>query len=273
MRKLIVSLGLICGSGVAVASPLVESGTVLPENHAFQEFDNQYYLGIGTSYGNLTNSYAENTNYGTTFIGFGIERLFDMGLWVRFDGTMMIGYSNYNSTNPNATTGPLGQDPSIGNLNFKVGYAFPVIADTLLVTPYALVGRNTNLTSNSLNNNMSSSGGVNNLSSNVTQDYFLTGGLGGRLEYRINKIFDVYFDQNMLYNSDRSQQSSTYTSASNYQLTSTLGAKFNVWDELQLGLQAFYTYNALTGSPTAAQQYQLYQQNQIGTMATIGLTY
>jgi hypothetical protein len=273
MRKLIVSLSLVLSSSLALAVSPAESGVVLPENYAFQEFDNQYYIGIGTNYGNLTNSYAQNTNYGTTFVGFGIERLFDMGLWARFDGSMMIGYSNYNSTNPNATTGPLGQDPAIGDLNVKVGYAFPVLVDTLLVTPYVLVGRNTNLTSNSLNNNLSNSGGVNNLTSNVTQDYFLTGGLGGRVEYRINKVFDVYFDQNVLYNSDQSQPTATYTSASNYQLTSTLGAKFNVWDELQLGLQAFYTYNALTGSPTSAQQYQLYQQNQIGTMATIGLTY
>ena len=41
MSKFIVSLGLICGSSLAVASPLVESGTVLPENYVFQEFDNQ----------------------------------------------------------------------------------------------------------------------------------------------------------------------------------------------------------------------------------------
>ena len=274
MRKILIILGFSISCTYSFAADVAAESAVLPENHAFQEFDNQMYIGYGTTYGNLTNAYNQNSNYGTTLIGIGVERLFDMGLWLRFDGTLMTGYSNFNSSNPNAVTGPLGQNPSVADLDIKVGYAFPVVKDTLLVTPYALVGRNTNLTSNSLNNNNSSgSGGTNALTANVTQDYFLTGGIGGRIEYRINSIFDIYFDQNALYNSDRSGPTSNYTSATNYQLTSTLGAKFNVWDELQLGLNGFYTYNQLSGAAAPEQFYQLYQQNQVGGMVTVGLTY
>ena len=58
---------------------------MLQENHNFK-FDNQMYIGYGTTYGNLTNAYNQNSNYGTTLIGIGVERLFDMGLWLRFDG-------------------------------------------------------------------------------------------------------------------------------------------------------------------------------------------
>lgn len=260
-------------SAFATNTPIAAESASLSQYHSFQEFDNQYYVGYGTGYGNLTNSYGQNSNYGSTFIGIGVEHLFDMGLWARVDGTLLSGYSNFNSSNPNAETGPLGQDPSVGNLDLKVGYAFNAIPDKFLVTPYILLGRNTNLTSNSLNNNMSSSNNVNNLSANVTQDYFLTGGFGGRVEYRIDKYIELYADQNALYNSDNSQPNSSYTPASNYQLTSTLGAKFNVWDELQLGVNGFYTYTQLSGAPSIAQQYQLYQQNQIGMMATVGLTY
>ncbi|TXI92948.1 MAG: hypothetical protein E6Q33_05320 [Neisseriales bacterium] len=270
MRKFVAVLGLSILPMMAMAA---ESAPV-SNNHYFQEFDNQFSIGFGGTYGNLSNAYGQNSNYGTTFIGLSVERLFDIGLWGRVDASLMTGYSNYNSTNQNAVTGPLGQDPSVAGINFKLGYAFLPIQEHLLVTPYILLGRNTNLTSNSLNNNTSpSGGGTSQLNSNVTQDYFWTMGFGGRVEYRINKVFELYADQGFLYNSDQSQPSSTYTPANNYQLVSTVGAKFNVWENLQLGLQGFYSYNQLSGAVTSAQQYQLYQQSQIGGLASIGLNY
>lgn len=269
MGKRLLSLGLVVLIGNVLASQ-TDSSTV--ESQVFQKFDNQFYIGMGTSYGNLTNAYGQNSNYGTTSINFGFERLFDIGLWLRFDGSMLTGYSNFNSTNPNALTGPLGQNPSVGNMDAKLGYAFMPLAEKLLVTPYLLFGRNTNLTSNSLNNNQTTTAGVQNLT-NVTQDYFLTLGVGARLEYRLNQIVAVYFDQNALYNSDQSTPNANYASASNYQLVSTLGAKFNVWQSLQLGIEGFYSYNQLSNGVTQLQQYQFYPQNQVGGMATIGLTY
>jgi len=270
MRKLITVLGLCMLPTLAMAA---ESEPVAA-NHAFQDFDNQFSIGFGGSYGNLSNAYGQNSNYGTTFIGLSIERLFDVGIWGRVDASLMTGYSNYNSTNANAVTGPLGQDPSVAGVNFKVGYAFMPVEDHFLVTPYVQLGRNTNLTSNSLNNNTSpGGGGTSQLNSNVTQDYFWTVGFGGRVEYRLNKVFELYADQGFLYNSDQSQPNSNYSSANNYQLVSTIGAKFNVWENLQLGLQGFYSYNQLSSAVTSAQQYQLYQQNQVGGLASIGLTY
>lgn len=272
MYKLKLLLLLTLGFTSVWASTTNVAESSVPENQAFQAFDNQYYIGIGASYGNSRNAYGQNANYGTTNVGFGVERLFDMGLWLRFDGSMMIGYSNFNSSNPNAITAPVGQDPSIANLDIKVGYAFPVLKDTLLVTPYALLGRNSNLSSNSLNNNMPNDG-TNNITINASQDYFISGGVGGRIEYRINNIFDLYFDQNAVYNSDRSQPSPSYAPANNFSLTSTIGAKFNVWDELQLGANGYYSYYSANTSPTAMQLYQLVPQNEIGGMITIGLTY
>ena len=126
------------------------------------------------------------------------------------------------------------------------------------------MGRNTNLAMSAI---------MANGQANVTNDYFITAGVGARLQYVINSYIDVYLDQAWTYNWDQSGPLYGIMPQNNQLFTTTLGAKFNVWDELQLGLQAFYMYNALTGSPTAVQQYQLYQQNQIGTMATIGLTY
>ncbi|MEN9946153.1 MAG: hypothetical protein RLZZ293_539, partial [Pseudomonadota bacterium] len=140
--------------------------------------------------------------------------------------------------------------------------------------PYALIGRNTNLTSNAINNNQTTNpDGTKSLNANVTQDYFLTGGLGARLEYQVDHYWLFYYDQNLIYNSDRSQPTSDYSSANNIQLTSLLGVKANVWDELQIGVSGFYTYSKLTASKTFNQQYELYPQNQVGAMVSLGLTY
>ena len=275
MHKRITLAVLVLSSSFVLADNLSSAESSPPAaNHAFQEFDNQFYLGYGTTYGNLTSAYGQNTNYGSTVIGVGVERLFDMGLWVRVDGALLSGYSNFNSTNPNAKTGPMGQDPSVANLNAKIGYAFNALPNELLVTPYIQLGRNTNLTSNSLTNNITTSpSGVSNLTANVTQDFFLTSGIGARVEYRLNKYIMVYGDQSALYNADMSSPVSTYNPASNYQFVTTLGGKFNVWDQLQLGLVGTYNYSQLSGASSFAQQYELYPQNQIGIMATVGLTY
>lgn len=274
MHKLKLLFLIAMGTTSVFAAQVEESAPVALDNQAFQKFDDQFYLGFGGTYGNLKNAYGENANYGMTTLGFGVERLFDMGLWMRFDGTMMASYTNFNSSNPNAITAPMGQDPSIANLDMKIGYAFPVVKDTLLVTPYGLVGRNTNLSSNSLNNNMSTGGdGTTTPTVNTTEDYFLTGGIGGRIEYIPTEWAEVYFDQNILYSSDQSQPTSTYASMSNFSFTSTVGAKFNVWQELQLGASAYYTHYALVNGATSAQQYQLNPQNNISFMATVGLTY
>ncbi len=242
---------------------------------AFQKFDNEYYLGYGLSYGNLKNMYGQNSNFGTTYIALGVERLFAIGLWGRVDASLMTGYSNFNSSDPNAFATPLGLDPSIANFNLKLGYGFSLIPATLLITPYALVGRNTNLTANTLNNNQSINNGIAYSDANVTQDYFLTSGLGGRLEYLINNTIELYYDQNALYNSDRSNPNSSYNPVSNYQMTSTIGAKFNLWKQLQLGVTSFYTYTQLANSSStrANQPFQFYPQHQIGGYMSLGLSY
>jgi hypothetical protein len=94
MRKILIILGFSISCTYSFAADVAAESAVLPENHAFQEFDNQMYIGYGTTYGNLTNAYNQNSNYGTTLVGIGVERLFDMGLWLRFDATLMTGYSN-----------------------------------------------------------------------------------------------------------------------------------------------------------------------------------
>ncbi len=243
------------------------------ENQAFQDFDNQYYIGYGLGYGNTKNGYGQRAAYSTNSVGFGVEKLFDMGVWIAFDGVMVSDYVNH-SSNPNAQANPVGQDPMLAALDVKVGYAFPVLKDTLLLTPYGTFGRNTNISSTSLKDNMTpDGGGTNTITVNSTKDYFLASGVGGRLEYRVDSVFDFYFDQNFVYNIDMSNPNAQYAPMSNISLNSTLGAKFNVWRELQLGAQTFYSYSALTHTLANSQQYDLVPENTVGGMITVGLTY
>lgn len=245
-----------------------------PSNEAFQEFDNQYYLGYNYLYGNAQSGYGQTASYGANNIGFGIERLFDNNVWFAFDGTMMVSTTNLTPNNPNTQTIPtLGINPAFANMNAKIGYAIPILKDELQVIPYGLFGRNTNISTNSISNNLNPDQGGTSGLTNATNDYFLSAGIGGRLEYRINKVIDVYFDQNIIYSHDMSQPNVAYNPVNNFAFNSVLGGKFNVWDPVQLGLQAFYNGYVMTQPASAQQQYQLEPQSQVGIMATIGLTY
>lgn len=270
MKK--ISLMLLF-TGIVVPSFATDlSESALPANQAFQNFDNQFYVGTGYGYGFLQNGYNQTGNYGAVTLGLGVERLFDIGIWARFDATLMSNYYTY-SNNPNVMSSPAGNDPNLATMNLKVGYAFPLVQDELQIIPYGLVGRNTNLSANALNNNTSDSGGTKDLTVNSTQDYFLSSGLGGRLEWRLDNSIMLYADQNLVYSADMSHPNSDYSSASNLGFNTLLGAKFNVWKELQLGAQAQYSHYVLTNNPTQAQMFQMNPTDVLGGMVTIGLTY
>lgn len=270
MKKLNLLLLLLGVSASSFADNNIESDL---SNASFQKFDNQYYMGLGYGYGNLQNGYNQNAGYGVVNLGLGVERLFDMGLWMRFDALMMSNYYNY-SNNPNTSSViTAGMDPSFASMNMKLGYAFTTFQDTLQLTPYALAGRNTNLSANAINNNTDPDGGTNNFTTNATQDYFLTGGIGGRVEWRLDDTTMLYADQNILYNADMSHPNSNYSSASNTAFNTQLGAKFNVWRELQIGAQAQYSHYILSNNPTQIQMFQMNPTDMITGMITIGLTY
>ncbi len=115
---------------------------------------------------------------------------------------------------------------------------------------------------------------------NLASDYFYTGGLGGKIDYRINHAIMLYADELYTYNWDNSgavksiQTSSNLYgksyAATNYTFTSTLGARFNVYKALQLGVNGFWN-NYQPQSNISGLMYT--PTNTIGYMATVGLTY
>ena len=276
MRKILVSL-LSVSSASAFAV----------NNGAFQQFDNEYNVGYGASQMTLQNGAGNQTLQQNQFITLEVERLFDMGIWMDVNANLVLSQNslgNQATGTGNGQSGiagqpgmPASQDPNFGGVNAKVGYAFPVLSQHLQVTPYALVGRNTNLAMSSI---------VANGYNNVTSDYYYTGGVGGRLEYRINQYILVYGDQLISYNWDQSAPTAGIQPQNVMNYVSTVGAKFNVVKNLQLGVNGFYNnYQQMSAAPSPTpsinggstsngQLTTIYQpQASMGGLVTVGLTY
>jgi hypothetical protein len=256
MRKLLVSLLALSGVSAFAAS-----------NGSFQQFDNQYNLGYGMSQYGLQNGAGSTAQVTNQFINLEVERLFNDGIWMDVNANMVTSsLTNQPAGTIGAGAGPLNQSPTLGGLNAKVGYSFQLIKRHLLLTPYALVGRNTNLAASTL---------VTNEGANITNDFYYTGGVGGRLEYRINKYIDVYADQLAAYNWDQSGPTLGYQPQNNMMFTSTIGAKFNLYRNFQLGVNGFYNnYQYQAAAPADTTGTSIYQaQNGLGGMVTVGLTY
>ncbi len=260
MRKLLL-LSLVGVSPVFAATTANESGNVYS---AFQKFDRQYNVGFGVTSGNLTNGQSGAVN-NSEFINLEIERLFNVGIWLDVNANLLTYYSQGADPAIPALGTTTGSQPNFGGLNAKVGYAFPLIKDTLMITPYGQIGRNTNISSYTMN--------YAEPTTNLTQDYFWTVGGGARLEYRLNSVFDFYLDQSMVYNSSQAPTTQGVPPNDNYQYTTTLGAKFNLYRNFQLGAQGFYNSYYFTNSPYTSYGSVLVPQNTVGGLISVGLTY
>lgn len=260
MRKLLISLLALSGaSSFAMA------------NNLLQQFDNQYNLGYGMSATGMQNGAGSHSQANSQFINLEVERLFDAGVWMDVNANMV---TSSNNDQPAGSTGagsknPLNQNFNLGGMNAKVGYGFSLAHQHLMITPYGLVGRNTNVAASTILAN-----GQQNMANN---DFFYTAGVGGRIEYRVTSWFDIYGDQNAAYNWDQSQPNMFYQPQNMTTYTSTLGAKFNIVKNLQLGANAFYTnYQYMAAAPTVGTgtTSSVYQpQSTVGGMITVGLTY
>jgi hypothetical protein len=277
MRKTLVALLALSGASAFAM-----------DNSAFQQFDNEYNLGYGITQMGLANGGNQQTLQQSQYLNLEVERLFNVGVWADVNANMMIatnslgnqatGIGQGNSGVGGVPGMPATQDPYVGGVNAKVGYAIPLVSQHLQVIPYVTAGRNTNLAMSTI---------VGNGYNNITNDFFYTGGVGARLEYRINQYIDLYADQNGTYNWDQSGPSGGMQPKNNMVFTSTIGAKFNVVKNLQLGVNGFYNnYQYLAAAPNTSSAnggaisgstigtYSVYQpQNQFGGMVTIGLTY
>lgn len=203
----------------------------------FQHFDNQIGFGMSAQQGNFnTRDAANHPNvYDMVALNLEVEKLFDVGLWLD------VNVSNLQTYTQTTAVNPLGAYPFIATFNAKVGYNI-AFTNFFSMTPYINFGKNANLTAFT-----GTTGGAT-INQGVSKDFFYTPGIGLRFEFPINKYVEVFFDQMYAYNYDQSNiplpDTKTIIIASNSQWTSILGVKVDLWENLQLAANVFYTnYN------------------------------
>jgi hypothetical protein len=265
MRKIVLANLLLAFASIVYAST----------NSLFEQFEDEFNIGYGLSQGTLINGAHNTALINTDYVSLEIERLFGNGVWLDANLSQVTSYNQPNLGRLNGGNGSMvafGQNPFMYSLTFKGGYSFEVVANHLQLIPYAMLGRNTNWATSTII--------ANGYAPLVTRDYFYTGGLGGRLAYRIDSSVMLYLDQIYLYNWDNSGaikyiQTAPYNygksyAATNYGFTTTLGAKYNVWKDLQLGLNLYWN-NFQPQSNIAGVMYT--PTNTYGVLGSVGFTY
>ena len=242
---------------------LIISANATTNYSLFQQFNNEFNLNFGMSGATLQNSTGSQAN--TTY-GLEVERLFNNGVWFDINANIVVSSFTNQSNGIGSGTSIVNQNPNLGGINLKTGDAFDIVSDHLLLTPYGLVGRNTNVAASTLyyNNN-----------SNITNDFYYTLGIGGRLDYLINKKVDLYLDQLVGYNWDQSAPLNGVMPQNNMVYLTTIGVKYNVYKQLQIGLNGFFNfYNNMASIPQDTIGASVYVPvNSYGGAITLGLTY
>lgn len=207
----------------------------------FQKFDNRVSFGIMQGAGTLTvgNQFNNSNTFSYNSLSLEVEKLFDIGLWL--DATI-TNINTYVQDGVNMT--PLGSYPLLATFNGKLGYDFPILKNHFSLLPYLLIGKNANIASlTAVTNGVSNNIGI-------TQDFFWTLGIGGRIEYIINKYLYIYLDQYVARNKDNSPALNVSVAdnttvdkvdATNTQYTTSLGLKVNLATDLQLGLGLYFS--------------------------------
>ena len=234
-------------------------------NSVLARLDNSYSIGYG--FASSTNSYGggnlPNIGSGISFINLEYTHLFDSNVWAKINGSLItsISQSNQPPGLVNSRTPTYLGFPGAATAN--VGYAFAMPKIDLQLIPYANLGIVGNINSYNIRANP-------NLSYILSHDLFLQYGIGGRAEYAINRNWEVYFDQLLALMNDRSVME-----LRNFRSTSTLGTKYNVYDNIQLGINGFYDIinpNSTIYNPDAGINYAA-KQSTYGGLVTIGVTY
>lgn len=260
------------------------ASNVFADISGFQLFENQYNIGYQFTQMTLINGQQQTAPVTQRAINLEVEHLFEMGIWADANFNMVTSYSQP-TLGPDYANGgsggqgsgqsddqayAFGQNPFMYSFTLKGGYAFSVLNDELQLIPYAMFGRNANWAASTIV--------ANGYQPAASNDFFSTGGLGVRVAYRVAQDLMFYMDELYSYNWDNSGAIKTIQTAeygksyaaTNYQFTTTLGARYNVTQDFQVGVSGFWN-NYQHQSNVSGLVY--IPQNTFGEMVTAGLTY
>ena len=233
-------------------------------NELLAAFDNNYSFGIGIA--NSQNSYLSGTKpviaTNLTTFNLAATHLFENNVWANLNGQLINSLSQTNTGSGFVNSHVPTYNGFPGNAQANVGYAFALNAAAVQFIPYLNGGILMNINSYTLRSNSS-------LIEAISHDMYLQYGLGARAEYAINNYIQIYLDQMLAELNDQST-----LGINGWSSNSQLGARFNVWDKLQLGISGFYTQFTPSGNTTSSTgvNYAAAQQT-LGTQFSIGIAY
>lgn len=245
--------------------PVTSSIWTTPDDTSFAAFDNDYLLGMG--FATATNSYAHGglaaINSNINYYTLAVTHLFDNGVWANINGQLINNISQNNTVGgvSSALTPTYFGFP--GNALLNVGYAFAFPSIGLQVIPYGNAGAVSNINSY----NIRSSGSI---TSAISTDKYYQYGAGGRVEYNIDRYFQLYLDQLFAVMDDQSS-----LNLNGWDSTSKIGSKINLFSNFQINLDGFYNIIMPTGNtsnPISGVNYAA-NQNTLGIELSLGFHY
>lgn len=249
--------------------PLWAVSAVAQQNNLLQEFDNQVSIGYGmqqvtSGFGTAnivpTGSWLYSNSNVLNFEG---ERLLNNGIWFDVNANMTFGVGPVGTTNSTLGTSGISYQSSNYGLNGKFGYGFAAANQHFQVIPYVALGMN----------NYSSVIEYTPSTPAYANSFAYLGGVGARVEYRINRSIMIFGDQLIGYNWDQSGPINGVQPQNSWQLTTRLGAKFNLAEYFQVGVQGIYSNFQPQTSNYSPNGYMAQQQSSLGGLVSLGLTY
>ncbi len=260
-------------NNLSLASNQIKPNTINNTNSnnssyaAFQEFDKEFNFAMIFNQVNLKNGQMDIAGISNQEYNIEIERLYNNGIWFNLNANLVTqSLNNQINGQGSGNQTVVNQYPALNGMNLKLGNGILFNKQQILFTPYLQLGRNANLTASVLSNNHDM---------NITNDFYITIGGGARIEYQLNKYIEFYFDQAINYNFDQSSPLDGIMPQNTMLYTSMIGSKFNVYKQLQLGVNLFYNnYQNMASLPQDSTGFGIYTPTfNYGGALSIGLTY
>ena len=227
-------------------------------NQYLAKFDNSYAIGYGLASANNSYSSGSNStiNSSIQFINIDFSHIFDNNVYTSINGQLITKLTQSNTINSTSSYLAPTYFGFPGSATANVGYAVMLQNTNAQVIPYLNAGIVADI--NSYNALQTTS-----LSYILSHDYFLQYGAGARLETAMTRDCQLYFDQLFAELDDQST-----LGLSGWRSTSSLGTKYRVVDNFEIGVKGFYDIF----QPNSSQNYAA-NQTTYGAIFSIGMNY
>lgn len=216
------------------------------QDNNFNKFNNNYGVGYGYT---LTRFINNNDGYfygGKQSIYMNIERS-KSWIWFAINLHIAFSYTQFNASIPGSSIDPVGQDPFLGGVLFKIGYNHMYHYNSLYNTqiiPYIIFGKLTNFSASSKEAGAEVDPETGEkIFAKTLNSYFISSGIGAKIAktYR-NAQLMLFVDPYILYNKDLAKLADNNPSADHMLFNLGTGVNFAINNYTQIGFEPFVSY-------------------------------